>query len=413
MDPNQEALNRFGQGNAILEGILPAREALPCLATGKALTHAGPPIAYDDMCGPMRGALIGAAIYEGWAEDTASASHRLESGEIELLSNHDAGSVAPMAGVISPSMMTYVVRNPTFGNTAVTPLNEGNVPDSLRCGANGPGVIARLEWLNRVVAKAIRGSLPSQLSIRDLAAQAVLMGDELHQRNVAGSVLLLQALLPRLLLDDRASEVVRYLTQSPQSFLNLAMASSKAMLDPLSCIPGSRVVTAMSRNGVEFGIRVGGSGSRWFTAPAPVPRGVYWPGRTTADANPDIGDSAIVETAGLGGFMLASAPALHPIVGCAGLEEARTLQTGLRRITAGESPFYITSPAEKIGSPFGIDVERVVKTGITPLITTGIAHREAGIGQVGVGMVNAPLECFQKAAEWLKDAQGDIQENKQ
>lgn len=398
MEPNREAYSRFQRGDAILTGVAPARELLPALSRGKALTHAGPPIAFKMMCQPMRGALAGAAIFEGWAKDPGEALELLDSGEVAMLPNHHAGSVAPMAGVISPSMLAYSVTNPAFGNTAVSILNEGNVPDSLRCGANGPSVIRRLRWLNEVIAPAIAESIPEGLSIRDLIAQAVLMGDETHQRNVAGSLLFLRALLPRLLGRSQAAEVVEYLRDSPQSFLNLAMASSKALLDPLSGIPGCTVVTALSRNGVEFGISVSGTGDRWFTAPSPFPRGIYWPGFGAQDANRDIGDSAIVETAGLGGFALAGAPALFPTVGCEGIDEARSIQNDLRRITIDSSPFFMVSPSEDIGTPFGIDVAAVAATGVTPLITTGIAHREAGVGQVGVGMVRAPLECFVEAA---------------
>jgi Protein of unknown function (DUF1116) len=401
MEPNTEALERFGRGDAVLERIAPAREVLPALATGRVLTHAGPPIAYAAMCPPMQGALTGAVVFEGWAEDLSGAAELLSNGDIALLPNHHAGSVAPMAGVISPSMQTYVIRNPAHGNTAVTNFNEGNVPDSLRCGANGPAVINRLRWLNNVVAPAIGVSLPPAFSIRDIISTSVLMGDEQHQRNVAGSLLFQQALLPRLLTQGSAAAVTDYLGRSPQAFLNLAMAASKALLDPLSGIAGCSIVTAMSRNGVEFGIRVSSTGDRWFTAPSPQPDGVYWGTYTVADANPDIGDSAIVETAGLGGFALAGAPSLFPLVGIARRIEAEQLQDEMRRITCSENQFFLTSPAEHQGTPFAIDVLRVVREGVAPVITTGIAHRKAGVGQVGVGITRAPRECFVHASEAL------------
>ncbi len=216
MEPNREAFSRFQQGDAILTGIAPARELLTALSQGMVLTHAGPPIAFDRMCSPMRGALAGAAIFEGWADSPAEAMALLASGEVEMLPNHHAGSVSPMAGVISPSMMAYSITNPTFGNTAVTILNEGNVPDPLRCGANGPAVIERLRWINEVVAPAIGRSIPDGLSVRDLIAQAVLMGDEMHQRNVAGSLLFMRSILPRLLDQPGSGEVVKYLSGSPR-----------------------------------------------------------------------------------------------------------------------------------------------------------------------------------------------------
>jgi Protein of unknown function (DUF1116) len=401
MNPNAEALERFGRGDAVLECVAPARDVLPALTTGRVLTHAGPPIGYSTMCQPMQGALCGAAVFEGWASDLTEANDLLTGGAIALLPNHHAGSVGPMAGVISPSMQTYVIRNPAFGNTAITNFNEGNVPDSLRCGANGPRVIERLRWLNNVVAPAISASLPSAFSIRDVIAKSVLMGDEQHQRNVAASLLFQQALFPALLTSEAAGEVTGYLGRSPQAFLNLAMAASKALLDPLAGIAGCTIVTAMSRNGVEFGIRVSGTGDRWFTAPSPRPNGVYWDTFTAADANPDIGDSAIVETAGLGGFALPGAPLLHSLVGIAHRSEAVRIQDDMRRITCSESPFYLTSPAEGRGIPFAIDVQNVVREGIGPVITTGIAHRQAGVGQVGVGITQAPLECFVQAGKAL------------
>jgi hypothetical protein len=401
--PTAEALARFARGDARLSGLAPAEDVVAAFRSSEpTLTHAGPPIAFDAMCAPMVGALIGATLFEGWAPDAITAQERLRRGEIRLVPNHHTGAVAPMAGVISPSMMAVVVVNPAFGIRVATILNEGNVPNSLRCGAHDPAVLERLRWLNGPVATALAAALPPDLALRDLLAEAVLMGDELHQRNVAASALLLRALAPRLpVLGAGAADLVQYLTTSPQAGLNLAMATAKALLDPLAGIDGCGIVTAMSRNGVEFGIRVSGTGERWFTAPAPRPVGQYWPGYSEADANPDIGDSAIVETAGLGGFALAGAPALHPTVGCGGLRQAQALQAELREIVAGDSPFFLTSPADGLGTPFGIDVHRVAASNVTPLITTGIAHRQAGVGQVGIGLVRAPRACFAAAADAL------------
>jgi hypothetical protein len=398
MTPNDEALARFAAGDALLRAVVSAREAIPPLGDGWTLSHAGPPLPYRSMCGAMQGALQGAMVYEGWAGSPAEAHARLQAGQVRLLSNHEHGAVAPMAGVISPSMLAFVVENPRYGNRVATIGNEGIQRDVLRCGANGPGVIARLRHLNDVVMPAIGAALPEQLSLREMMATAILMGDEVHQRNVAGTALLLRALLPQIGVAPRESALIAHLSETGQFFLNLAMAAAKALLDPLSGIPGCTIVTAISRNGVEVGIRVSATGNRWFRAPAPLPRGVYWPPFSEADANPDIGDSAIVETAGLGGAVLPNSPAVQPVVGCAGPEEARQLQDEVYRITAGQSPFFICSPAEGRGSPFGIDVVKVAATGITPVITTGIAHRQAGGGMVGAGIVRPPLAPFVEAA---------------
>lgn len=404
MTPNEEALARFAAGDALFAGVAPAREVVAVLSGGAiALTHAGPPISFDRMCGPMRGALTGAVLFEGWASSPAAAVEMLESGAIALHPNHETGSVAPMAGVISPSMQAVVVENPAFGVRVATVLNEGNVPDSLRCGAHAPAVIERLRWLNGPVAAELAASLPAGLSLRDLLAQALLMGDELHQQNLASTSLLLRALLPRLRQTASASQVVRYMLEASQCGLNFAMAASKALLDPLAGIPGCTIVTAMSRNGVEFGIRVSGAGGRWFTAPAPMPQGVWWEGFGPADANPDIGDSAIVETAGLGGFALPGAPALHARVGWTPAAAAAA-QSDLRRITSGESPFFAAAPDAARGTPSLVDCARVAGTGISPLITTGIAHASPGRGQVGVGTVRAPIACFTAAAAAIAPA---------
>ena len=239
---------------------------------------------------------------------------------------------------------------------------------------------------------ALAAALPFGLSLRDVLAEAVLMGDELHQRNLAAGLLFLRGLLscpPPL-----SQPLLDYFAGATQFFLNLGMASAKALLDPTSGIPGCSLLTAMSRNGVEFAIRVSGTGDRWFRAPAPVAVGALWPPFQAEDANPDIGDSAIVETAGLGAFVLAGAPAVHLAVGCSGSEHALALQQEMRLITAAQNPFFLVSPADGTGSPFGIDVCKVVATGITPAITTGIAHRRAGVGMIGAGIVRAPIDCF-------------------
>lgn len=402
MSPNEEALARFAAGDAVLRAVVPAGEAIPALVDGRALSHAGPPLPYRAMCGPMQGALQGAMLYEGWAETPAEAHARLEAGEVRLLSNHEHGAVAPMAGVISPSMLTFVVENPAFGNRVATIGNEGIQREVLRCGAYGPAVLTRLHFLNETVMPAIAAALPQRLSLREIMAQAILMGDEVHQRNVAGTLLLLKALLPQIAAPPAHSPVVAHLLETGQFFLNLAMAAAKALLDPLAGIRGCTIVTAISRNGVEVGIRVSGTGNRWFRAPAPLPRGRYWEPFSARDANPDIGDSAIVETAGLGGAVLAGAPACQQIVG-SNDEEARQLQSEVYAISAFQSPFFICAPAEDRGSPFGLDVEKIARTGITPVITTGIAHRRAGIGMIGAGIVRPPLQLFIDAWSAVRD----------
>jgi hypothetical protein len=395
---NQDALDRFARGDALLAGTAPAREALPVLTDGWSLSHAGTPLPYAEMCGPMQGALCGAMLFEGWAESVAEAHAALLGGAVRLHSNHEIGAVAPMAGVLSPSMGCFVVENPSFGNRVATIINEGVARDVLRCGANGPAVIARLRRLNQATLPAIAAALSPAFSLREIMAEAALMGDELHQRNVAASLLFLRRLLPRL---EDATELGAYFAGTLQFFLNLGMAASKALLDPLSGIAGCSLVTAMSRNGVHFAIRLSGCGERWFRAPSPRPEGVYWEPFGPEDANLDIGDSAIVETAGAGGFLLPGAPAVHSAVGCRGAAHALEVQREMRLITATQSPIFTTSPADGEYAPFGVDADLVMRHGVTPAITTGVAGRIAGTGMIGAGIVRAPLACFAEAAAAL------------
>ncbi|GIX49076.1 MAG: hypothetical protein KatS3mg131_3287 [Candidatus Tectimicrobiota bacterium] len=400
---NAQALQRLFAARPFWTGVRPARELLPQLAEGTVL-HAGPPLSWEATCGPLRGALEGALQYEGWAADAASARALLEAGQITLRPCHSVGAVGPMTGVVTPRMPLLVVENREYGNRAYAPLNEG-LGRVLRFGANDASVLARLRWLQDVAAPALDAALQRAggLDLRVLMAQALLMGDELHQRNVAASALVLRALLPHLVRVTPAPEplaaVVDFLSGNEQFFLNLAMAAAKATLDPAAGIPGCTLVTAMARNGTEFGIRLSALGERWFTAPAPMPQGLYFPGYSAADANPDLGDSAIVETLGLGAFAMAASPAVARFVGLGSFAEARRVTEAMLDITVARSPHFLLPTLDGQGVPTGIDVRKVVETGITPWINTGIAHRQAGIGQIGAGVVQAPLACFVQALE--------------
>jgi hypothetical protein len=234
-----------------------------------------------------------------------------------------------------------------------------------------------------------------------LMARALTMGDEMHQRNVAATGLLFRAVTPALVEraapGDGLARVVRFLAENDQFFLNVAMAAAKCTMAAIREIPYSTVVTAMSRNGMEFGIRVSGLGDRWFTALAPVPSGMYFPGFVAADANPDMGDSAILEVIGIGGMAMAASPAVVGFVGLPSMRDAVATTQSMGEITLGQSPQFKIPALDFAGTPLGIDLRRVVTLGITPVINTGIAHREAGKGQIGAGIVRAPLEAFQRA----------------
>ena len=401
---NGKACEAFLAAQPMLSGVGVAREVLKGMS-GRTILHSGPPIAWSRMCGPMRGAIVGAILFEGWADDAKRATAMAASGDIAFAPCHHSAAVGPMSGVISPSMPVWIVRNAKQGNSAFSNLNEG-LGKVLRFGANSPEVIARLKWMADVLAPALRGALEvmGETPVKPLMAQALHMGDEVHNRNVAASSLLVKRLAPALLKTRTAladiAAVLDFIAGNDHFFLNISMASCKAMLDAAQGVPNSSMVTAMARNGVEFGIRVSGLGDRWFTTPAPVVDGLYFPGYTIADAAPDLGDSAITETAGVGGFAMAAAPAIVKFVGGTPQDAAaNTLAMG--HITMVRNDAFTLPTLDFAGTPACIDIRRVVDTGILPVINTGIAHREPGVGQIGAGVTRAPLACFTQAVAAL------------
>ena len=407
---NAEALRRILAADPVLVDVIPARDALPGLEPGMIL-HAGPPIGWDRMCGPMRGAVMGIAVFEGWADNLADAAAKAAAGEFRFAPNHHFGAVGPMTGMTTVSQPLLVVENRAFGNRAYCAINEG-LGKVMRFGGNDAEVLGRLAWLRDslgpMLGKALRdlGGIP----LKTLVARGLTMGDEMHQRNVACSSLLLRILAPAMArVAGNSAELAKCLAfvgGNDQFFLNVAMAMGKATTDPAYGIEGSSVVTVMCRNGTDFGIRVSGTGERWFTAPVEMPRGLYFPGFTEKDANPDMGDSAIVETIGLGGFAMAAAPAVVGFVGAGPASEANVFTRTMAEITVGQSAEWTIPSLDYLGVPTGIDIRKVVDTGVTPTINTGIAHREPGVGQVGAGVVRAPLACFQNALVAFAETMG-------
>jgi len=401
---NRQAYAAYLAAQPVLEGIGLAQSDVPGMGR-RMILHAGPPIEWARMCGPMQGAIVGAILFEGWEDDAESAAKLAASGRIKFEPCHDHGGVGPMAGIVSPSMPVWLVRDAATGKRTFSNLNEG-LGKALRFGANGPEVLNRLKWmaakLRKVLAAALDVSGPIEL--KPLMAQALHMGDEVHNRNGAATGLFLKRLAPALLKSKASrpdvAEAVAFIAGNDHFFLNLSMAACKAMTDAARGVAGSSMVTAMARNGVEFGIRVSGTGDQWFTAPAPLVDGLYFPGYSIADAAPDLGDSAITETAGLGGFAMAAAPAIVNFVGGTPDDAiANTAEMG--HITLGRNG-GLTLPAMGFaGTPSGIDVRKVVDTGILPVINTGIAHKQAGIGQIGAGITRAPLDCFSAAVAAL------------
>lgn len=404
---NALAFGRYLAAAPVLVDIVRASEAIEALRDERRILHAGPPIAWEGMCGPMQGAIVGAILHEGWASSPEDARALAASGAVAFEPNHHHGAVGPMAGVISPSMPVWVVENTTVGNRACANLNEG-LGKVLRFGANGADVLDRLAWMGTELFPLLQQALRSHgpIELKPLVAQALHMGDETHNRNAAATGLFLKRLLPALVEVDAPSgalrRVVEHATGNDHLFLNVSMASCKAMLDAAAGVPHSSMVTVMARNGVNFGIRVSGTGDRWFEAPANPVDGLFFPGYGVADAAADLGDSAITETAGVGGFAMAAAPAIVQFVGGTPAD-AIAASRRMRTITIGTNPAF-TLPALDFGpTAAGIDVRLVADTGVLPVINTGIAHREAGVGQIGAGIVTAPSEVFLKAARFLAE----------
>ncbi|MBM3470749.1 MAG: DUF1116 domain-containing protein [Armatimonadetes bacterium] len=387
-------------------GVGRALDLIPGMAPDLIL-HAGPPITWERMSGPLRGAIIGGLILEGRADTEAEAVALVERGEVRFEPCHHHAAVGPMAGVTTASMPVYIIENRAGGNRAYSNFNEG-YGKVLRYGAYSEEVLARLRWINGVLAPAVGEALQRAggLDVKALIAQQLTMGDEGHNRNRAGSATFGRLLAPHLarvgLAPETLEQVLRYFADNDLAVLNPVMAACKATMDAAHGIAGSTVVTCMARNGTDFGIRVSGLGDRWFTAPAAVPVGLYFPGFSSADANPDIGDSTITETAGIGAFAMAAAPAIVKFVGGTPAEAAAaTLE--MYEITVGENPAFGLPPLDFRGTPTGIDIRKVVRTGITPRINTGIAHRMPGVGQVGAGLVRPPMACFEQALEAMAE----------
>ncbi len=402
---NAAALGRLMAVRPVLVDVATARNVIPALGTGTFL-HAGPPIDWEHCSGPLRGALIGAMRLEGMASTEATA---LELGPtVRLAPCHHHGAVGPMAGVVSASMPVAVVRDAAGDGVAYATLNEG-LGRVLRYGACDEEVIDRLRWMEAVLAPTLRDAIRRHgpIDLTSIIAQALQMGDDGHNRNRAATSLLLRTIGADLLegeasVADRAA-VFRFVDGNDHFMLNLVMAAAKVAVDAAAGVAESSLVTAMARNGTEFGIRLSGTGDRWFTAPAPPVDGLYLGAFTAADANPDIGDSAITETVGLGGFAMATSPAIVGFVGGTAADAVRrTLE--MYEITLTEHPAYRIPILEDRGTPTGIDATLVVRTGVTPQINTGIAGKEPGTGMVGAGLVKAPMACFTSAVTALAAA---------
>lgn len=402
-EANQRVIAKVVASQPVLKDNVRAKEVIPELREGKVILHAGPPIAYENMPDPVQGSCVGAVLFEEWAQTEEEARKLLASGQVKFIPCHHVDAVGPMGGITSPNMPVFVVENETDGNKAYCTMNEG-IGKVLRFGAYSEEVVNRLRWMRDILGptlgRVLRG-MDNGLALNPLIAKAVAMGDEFHQRNIAASLAFLKEVAPSITALDMKEkdkyDVIKFLSDTDQFFLNIMMATAKAVMDGARRIQEGTIVTAMCRNGYEFGIRIAGMGDTWFTGPVNTPQGLYFTGYDGEDACPDMGDSAITETFGVGGMAMIAAPAVTRFVGAGGYEDALRTSNEMAEITIDHNPNFIVPTWNFQGICLGIDARLVVEKGITPVINTGIAHKIAGYGQIGAGTVHPPMECFEKA----------------
>lgn len=413
-EANRAVLDKVVGSQPFLVDVVPAKSVISELNNGKVILHAGPPIKWDDMTGPMQGSCVGATLFEGWADNEDDAKKMLANGEIEFMPCHHVNAVGPMGGITTANFPVFVVENRSEGNEAYCIMNEG-IGKVLRFGAYSEEVINRLNWMRDVLGPTLSKAIKLKgdgLNLNVMIAKAITMGDEFHQRNIAASLIFLKEVAPLIVqvdMDEKdQQDVMQFLADTDQFFLNVMMATSKAVMDGARKIQDGTVVTAMCRNGKDFGIRISGMGDQWFTAPVNTPQGLFFTGYSQEDANTDIGDSAITETIGVGGMAMIAAPGVTRFVGAGGFDDALSTSNEMMEICIDQNPNWTIPTWDFQGACLGIDARKVVETGITPVINTGIAHKQAGVGQIGAGTVRAPLACFEKAIEAYAEKLGLI-----
>ena len=400
-EANDQVIKILDSGQPILTGVKLAHTVFAGMSRDT-IMHSGPPIEWENMCGPMQGAVLGALRFEGLAKTDDEGLELIRANKVKFSPNHLHGAVGPMTGIITYNMPVFEVKNETYGNVAYSTINEG-LGKVMRFGANDQEVIDRLTWFRDSLGPALDRaiSLVGGINLRVIMDQALAMGDEMHQRNMAASSLFARVICPLvagLVIDDaEKAKITKFICANDQFFLNLAMTAGKAIADPAKGVKYSSIVTVMSRNGTDFGVKVSGTGEEWFVAAANMPEGLYFPGFGPDDANPDMGDSAIIEVIGLGGITMAASPSVVRFVGAGSQDDAIRFTQEMGEISHAKSSHFLIANMNFEGAPLGIDIRKVMETGIVPVINTGIAHKKPGIGQIGAGVVKAPLKCFEKA----------------
>lgn len=402
-EANRLAFERLTEADPVLVDVRPAGKFIPGFTRETILTS-GPPMDWPDYVGGQREAIIGGALFENLAKDRDEAISKLDAGEIKVGPCHDFGCVGSLAGIYTASMPVFVVENRTFGNIACCNIYEGSNPRRLNYGVYDEGVRERLLIVQNeiipVVAETLRHT--DGIPLKPIIKRALNMGDELHSRNTAAALLFLRELVPSLLAvasssgSDRVTRAVKAMSDDHYFFLRLSMAAAKATADAARGIDGASVVTAMAFNCRGFAIRVGGLGDAWFKGPHASVEAKLFEGHTEDEITWMGGESIITETIGLGGFAQAAAPALQTYQG--GSYEAMVSRNQeLYEITVGENPDYLIPALGYRGTPTGIDIFKVLESRVLPVMDVGIAGRNGG--QIGAGVVRAPLTCFERAAE--------------
>jgi len=404
---NAKAVEQLLKAQPVLVAVKSAHEVIPEVSE-RLFLHSGPPINWENTCGPVRGAAVGAMIYEKLASTESEAMQLLNEGKIQFSPTHDHKAVSPMSGIVSPSMPVFVVKNKAHGNEAYCTINEGvGQAKTLRFGANSKEVLDRLKWIEESLGPALdQVCKMSEIDLKSITAEALRRGDECHNRNKSATSIFFKTITPKLLHTDLDKETIAkildFVGGNDHFFLNLSMAACKATTDAAHNIKNSTIVTAMTTNGVEFGIRVSGLGNEWFLSPAPRKiKGKLFKGYTQDDANPALGDSYISEPCGIGAFAMAASPAISEFVGSTpmfGIEVTKNMG----KITFTKHTDYKIPYLDYEGTPTGICLEKVMRTGIVPVVNTGIAHKQAGIGQIGAGIAYTPIGSFKSAAASFK-----------
>lgn len=398
---NREAIDRILRSRPRVVDVAPAGQAMGL--PPRTILHAGPPISWERMCGPQKRGVLGAIQFEGWAADAREAEALVAGGQVTLSPTHRYSAVGPMTGIISPSMPVLVVKNETFGNYGFSTFNEGR-GDVMWFGICKEATLARLRWMRDTLAPAVRAAIEKNgpIDVFDIVAQGLQMGDECHARSTACTATLVKSLLPSMLEagvgGDTVASIGRFMADNSHFFLNFTMAACKATMDAAHGIPYSTLVTAISRNGVDCMVRVSGLGDRWTVAPvAEMNEALYYTGFSIADAAGDIGDSAIIETCGIGGMAIAAAPSMAIFVGGSLAHEVAAVQE-LRVVALTDHPKFTIPTMGFAGTPLGIELRRVVETRIVPFITTGVLHEtSATAGQIGTGVARIPIDAFDQA----------------